>query len=582
MCHEPSGAAMKPTLGVGKGTVTLADFERADCILVFGQNPGTNHPRMLGELRAARKRGARIASFNPLRERGLERFADPQNALEMATLGDSPISSHYFQLKVGGDFALLKGMCKRVVELGALDRAFIAEHTTGFDAFAADLQAQPWEPLVEASGLTRAQIEQAADLYATSERVIACWGMGITQHRHSVATIQMIVNLLLLRGNLGRPGAGACPVRGHSNVQGDRTMGIYEKPPAAFLDRLGEVFGFEPPRAPGVDTIGAIEAMLNGTAKVFIAMGGNFAAATPDTAATWRALRQCGLTVHITTKFNRSHVVHGRQALVLPVLGRTEIDVQAAGPQGVTVEDSMSMVHLSAGMNAPASEHLLSEPMLVARMAAAALPRSRTPWLALAGDYAAIRDKIAAVLPDFAGFNEKIKTPGGFRLRNTASERQWATASGKAQFSTHALPTDLAVDRVAERHRDVRVFTLTTLRSHDQYNTTIYGHDDRYRGVHGHRRVVFINADDLRDLGMQAGDWVDITSLYVGEAGGAEGGEVQQRRAERFLLVAYDIPRGCLASYYPETNPLVPLQSFSIGARTPTSKSIPVTLSRHG
>jgi molybdopterin-dependent oxidoreductase alpha subunit len=500
----------------------------------------------------------------------------------MATLGDSPISSHYFQLKVGGDFALLKGMCKRVVELGALDRAFIAEHTTGFDALAADLHAQPWEPLVEASGLTRAQIEQAADLYATSERVIACWGMGITQHRHSVATIQMIVNLLLLRGNLGRPGAGACPVRGHSNVQGDRTMGIYEKPPAAFLDRLGEVFGFEPPRAPGVDTIGAIEAMLNGTAKVFIAMGGNFAAATPDTAATWRALRQCGLTVHITTKFNRSHVVHGRQALVLPVLGRTEIDVQAAGPQGVTVEDSMSMVHLSAGMNAPASEHLLSEPLLVARMAAATLPRSRTPWLALAGDYAAIRDKIAAVLPDFAGFNEKIKTPGGFRLRNTASERQWATASGKAQFSTHALPTDLAVDRVAERHRDVRVFTLTTLRSHDQYNTTIYGHDDRYRGVHGHRRVVFINADDLRDLGMQAGDWVDITSLYVGEAGGAEGGEVQQRRAERFLLVAYDIPRGCLASYYPETNPLVPLQSFSIGARTPTSKSIPVTLSRHG
>jgi molybdopterin-dependent oxidoreductase alpha subunit len=359
-------------------------------------------------------------------------------------------------------------------------------------------------------------------------------------------------------------------------------MGIYEKPPAAFLDRLGEVFGFEPPRAPGVDTIGAIEAMLNGTAKVFIAMGGNFAAATPDTAATWRALRQCGLTVHITTKFNRSHVVHGRQALVLPVLGRTEIDVQAAGPQGVTVEDSMSMVHLSAGMNAPASEHLLSEPLLVARMAAATLPRSRTPWLALAGDYAAIRDKIAAVLPDFAGFNEKIKTPGGFRLRNTASERQWATASGKAQFSTHALPTDLAVDRVAERHRDVRVFTLTTLRSHDQYNTTIYGHDDRYRGVHGHRRVVFINADDLRDLGMQAGDWVDITSLYVGEAGGEEGGEVQQRRAERFLLVAYDIPRGCLASYYPETNPLVPLQSFSIGARTPTSKSIPVTLSRHG
>jgi len=578
MCHEPSGSGLKPTIGVGKGTVTLADFEQADCILVFGQNPGTNHPRMLGELRAARKRGARIVSFNPLRERGLERFADPQNALEMATLGDSPISSHYFQLKVGGDFALLKGMCKRVVELDVLDTAFIAEHTTGFETFAAELREQPWEPLVQASGLTRAQIEQAADIYATSERVIACWGMGITQHRHSVATIQMIVNLLLLRGNLGREGAGACPVRGHSNVQGDRTMGIYEKPAAAFLDRLGEVFGFEPPREPGFDTVGAIEAMLDGRGKVFIAMGGNFAAATPDTAATWRALRQCELTVHITTKFNRSHVVHGRKALVLPVLGRTEIDVQATGPQGVTVEDSMSMVHLSAGMNAPASEHLLSEPMLVARLASATLKNSRTPWLALAGDYAAIRDGIEAVLPDFAGFNEKVKAPGGFRLRNTASERVWATASGRAEFSTHAMPTDLAVERAAERHRDVRVFTLTTLRSHDQYNTTIYGLDDRYRGVHGHRRVVFIHAEDIKDLGMKAGDWVDITSLYVDE----QSDDVQQRRAERFLLVAYDIPRGCLASYYPETNPLVPLQSFSIGARTPTSKSIPVTLSRHG
>ena len=587
MCHEPSGSGLRPTIGVGKGTVTLADFEQADGIFVFGQNPGTNHPRMLGELRAARKRGARIISVNPLKERGLERFADPQDKLEMMTFGSAPISSHYFQVQVGGDFALLKGMCKRVVELDdiavamqrprVLDVDFIAEHTAGFDAFIAELRAQPWEPLEAQSGLTRAQIEQAADLYASSERVIACWGMGITQHRHSVATIQMIVNLLLLRGNLGRPGAGACPVRGHSNVQGDRTMGIYEKPAPAFLDRLGAVFGFEPPREHGVDTVGAIQAMLEGRAKVFIAMGGNFAAATPDTAATWRALRQCELTVHITTKFNRSQVVHGRQALVLPVLGRTEIDVQASGPQGVTVEDSMSMVHLSTGMNAPASEHLLSEPLLVARMAAATLKRSRTPWLQLAGDYAAIRDKIEAVLPDFAGFNDKIRTPGGFRLRNTASERVWATPSGRAEFSTHALPTDLAVQRVAERQRDQRVFTLTTLRSHDQYNTTIYGHDDRYRGVYGHRRVVFIHADDLKDLGLQAGDWVDLTSLYV-----AEGStEVQQRRAERFLLVAYDIPRGCLASYYPETNPLVPLESFSVAARTPTSKSIPVVLSLH-
>ncbi len=579
MCHEPSGSGLRPTIGVGKGTVTLDDFEQADAIFIFGQNPGTNHPRMLGELRAAAKRGAKIVSFNPLRERGLERFADPQNKLEMATFGSTAISSHYFQLKIGGDLALLKGLCKRLIELDdtapVLDRDFIAAHTVGVEALIADLRAESWELIVAESGLSQAQIHQAAELYAGSQRVIVCWGMGITQHQHAVATIQMIANLLLLRGNIGRPGAGACPVRGHSNVQGDRTMGIYEKPAAAFLDRLGEVFGFEPPRAQGVDTVGAIEAMRDGQAKVFIAMGGNFAAATPDTAATWAALRRCALTVHVAIKFNRSHVVHGRQALLLPCLGRTEIDMQAGGPQGVTVEDSMSMVHLSAGLNAPASEHLLSEPMIVARLAAATLPASRTPWLALAGNYAAIRDKIAAVFPDFAGFNEKIKTPGGFRLRNTASERVWATASGKAEFRCHAVPTDTSVHRARRRQqqqKDSVVFALATVRSHDQYNTTIYGMDDRYRGVWGHRRVVFINAEDLRQIGMKAGDWVDITSLYD---------DGQSRHAERFLLVEYDIPRGCLASYYPETNPLVPLQSFAIDARTPTSKSIPVKLSVH-
>ena len=586
MCHEPTGAALKPTLGVGKGTVTLDDFEKADAIFIFGQNPGTNHPRMLGELREASKRGAKIVSFNPLKERGLERFADPQSAIEMATFGSSPISSHYFQLKIGGDLALLKGMAKRVFELDdiaqrdneprVLDLAFIAEHTTGLADFEASVRAESWDVIVAESGLSQAQISQAAELYAASERVIACWGMGITQHQHSVATIHMISNLLLLRGNLGRPGAGACPVRGHSNVQGDRTMGIYEKPTPAFLDRLGEVFSFTPPRDHGYDTVGAIEAMLAGKGRVFIAMGGNFAAATPDTAATYRALRQCALTVHIATKFNRSHVVHGAQALLLPCLGRTEIDVQAGGPQGVTVEDSMSMVHLSAGLNAPASEDLLSEPMIVARMAVACLPASRTPWMTLASDYSLIRDKIEAVLPDFAGFNEKIKKPGGFRLRNTASERVWVTASGKAEFRAHAVPTDTSVHRARAsvkskgKQTDTVVFALATVRSHDQYNTTIYGMDDRYRGVYGHRRVVFINADDLRQIGMKAGDWVDITSLY-------DDGE--SRSAKRFLLVAYDIPRGCLASYYPETNGLIPLSSFAIDARTPTSKSIPVKLS---
>ncbi|MET0519676.1 MAG: FdhF/YdeP family oxidoreductase [Burkholderiaceae bacterium] len=587
MCHEPSGSGLKPTIGIGKGTVTLHDFEKADAILIFGQNPGTNHPRMLGELREAAKRGARILSFNPLRERGLERFADPQSKIEMATFGSTPISSNYYQLQVGGDFALLKGMCKRVFELDdaaqaagqprVLDLAFIAEHTHGFETFEADVRAESWELLATESGLSKEQICQAAEIYAGSQRVIACWGMGITQHQHSVATIQMIVNLLLMRGNLGREGAGACPVRGHSNVQGDRTVGINEKPVAAFLDKLGEVFGFEPPREHGYDVVGAIEAMLAGKGKVFFALGGNFAAATPDTLATFRALRNCELTVHVTTKFNRSHIVHGRQALVLPCLGRTEIDVQASGPQGVTVEDSMSMVHISTGLNVPASEHLLSEPMIVARMAAATLPASRTPWLRMASDYALIREKIEAVLPDFAGYNEKIKTPGGFRLRNTASERVWATPTGKANFSTHAVPQDTPVHRARRRHgdgkaRDTVVFALGTTRSHDQYNTTIYGLDDRYRGVYGHRRVVFINAEDLKQIGMKAGEWVDITSIY-------DDGE--ERRADRFLLVEYDIPRGCLASYYPETNPLVPLSSFAITARTPTSKSIPVKLTPH-
>jgi len=582
MCHEPSGSGLRPTIGVGKGTVTLDDFERADAIFIFGQNPGTNHPRMLGELREASRRGAKIVSFNPLRERGLERFANPQNAIEMATLGSTPISSHYFQLRIGGDLALLKGMCKHVFELDdrarrdgrprVLDTAFIAEHTLGLESFEADVRAESWDVLETESGLTRAQIEQAAELYAEAGSVIACWGMGITQHQHSVATIQMIANLLLLRGNLGRPGAGACPVRGHSNVQGDRTMGIYEKPAPAFLDRLGEVFGFEPPREEGFDTVGAIEAMLDGRGKVFFAMGGNFAAATPDTHATWKALRHCELTVHVATKFNRSHVIHGRQALLLPCLGRTEIDVQAAGPQGVTVEDSMSMVHLSSGLNAPASPHLLSEPMIVARLAAATLPQSKTPWLWLVEDYSRIRDKIEAVFDDFRGFNEKIRKPGGFRLRNTASERVWATPSHKAHFSTHPVPRDTPVHR-ARRQTDAVVLTLATVRSHDQYNTTIYGMDDRYRGVYGHRRVVFIHREDLKAIGMKAGDWVDITSVYH-----PDGGADERRTAEKFLLVEYDIPRGCIASYYPETNALVPLQSFAIGARTPTSKSIPVVL----
>ena len=578
MCHEPSGSAMRPQIGVGKGTVTLDDFERADAIFIFGQNPGTNHPRMLGELRAASKRGARIVSLNPLRERGLERFADPQDKLEMATMGSTPISTHYFQLRVGGDFSFVKGMMKHVVEQEdagrqVLDHAFIAEHTIGIDALLADLRAESWPLLEQESGLSEAQMRSAADVYLNAKNVIACWGMGITQHAHSVATIQMITNLLMLRGNLGRPGAGVCPVRGHSNVQGDRTMGIWEKPPAAFLDRLRDVFGFEPPRTPGVDVVESIKLMLAGKGRVFFALGGNFAAATPDTYETWRGLRQCDLTVHVTTKLNRSHIVHGREALILPCLGRTEIDVQAAGPQGVTVEDSMSMVHISVGINPPAAEQLLSEPAIVARLAAATLgARSKTPWLWLIEDYARIRDKIEAVFDDFKHFNERIKVPGGFRLPNRAGERVWLTESKKAKFYAHAVPLDTPVHRAHERQLDNVVFTLFTTRSHDQYNTTIYGNDDRYRGVFGQRRVVFIHAADIKRLGMKDGDWVDLRTAW------SDGVE---RRADRFKLVAYDIPRGCLAAYYPETNPLVPLSSTAVIAGTPTSKSIPVMLSLH-
>jgi molybdopterin-dependent oxidoreductase alpha subunit len=559
MCHEPSGVALIEQIGSGKGSVTLEDFEYADAILIFGQNPGTNHPRMLGELRAASKRGCRIMAFNPLRERGLERFTHPQSPTEMMSGGSTRIASDYFQPRIGGDLAVATALAKVVVERGAIDTGFIAAHTEGYDAFADHLRAVDWDSLERESGLDRAQLEQAAQVYIDSNATILCWGMGITQHRRSVATIQMLMNLLLLRGNVGRPGAGPCPVRGHSNVQGDRTMGIYEKPPAAFLDRLGDVFGFEPPRDDGFDTIAAIEAMHDGRARVFFGMGGNFAAATPDTARTHEALRRCDLTVHVSTKLNRSHLVHGRDALILPCLGRTEIDLQATGPQAVTVEDSMSMVHLSSGMNPPASEHLLSEPAIIARLAAATLPHSRTPWLALVEDYDRIRDRIAEVVDGFEDFNRRVRRPGGFHLAHPARTRTFPTDSGKAVFFTHAVASPRADDTLLQ---------LMTVRSHDQYNTTVYGLDDRYRGVHGTRRVCFINAADLRRLGFRNGDEVDITSVW-------DDGE---RTAAGFRLVEYDIPSGCLAGYFPETNALVPLGHHAERARTPASKSIPVRL----
>ncbi|AOZ10334.1 FdhF/YdeP family oxidoreductase [Cupriavidus malaysiensis] len=580
MCHEATSRGLPDAVGIGKGTVTLDDFELADTLIIFGQNPATNHPRMLGELREASRRGATIVSVNPLRERGLERFASPQHPLEMLTLGSTPIASTFIQPRLGGDFALIKGVAKHLLELDdkavadgterLLDLDFIAEHTLGFEAFAADLRQESWPLLESESGVAREDIEALGRLYARGKRVIATWGMGITQHKHSVQTVQMLASLLMMRGNIGRPGAGLCPVRGHSNVQGNRTVGIEEKPSAAFLDRLGTVFGFDAPRQHGLDVVETIEQMIEGHVKVFLGLGGNFAMATPDTYRTFDALRSCDLTVHIATKLNRSHLVHGADALILPTLGRTEIDVQDGVAQGVTVEDSMSMVHVSYGMNKPASPHLMSETAIIANLAHATLGSAKVDWLAMAGDYARIRDAIEQVLDGFEQYNERIRQPGGFHLRVASRERDWQTPTGKANFIVHPVQQDTPIVRARRQHGE-RLMTLMTTRSHDQYNTTIYAMDDRYRGVFGMRRVVFIHPADIAMLGFRNGDWVDITTVWD---------DGIERRANYFRLVEYDIPRGCIGAYYPETNPLVPLDSVGDVCNTPTSKSIPVLLHR--
>lgn len=580
LCHESTSVGLPEMVGIGKGTVTLDDFEHADTLLLFGHNPATNHPRMLGQLRECAKNGARIISINALKERGLQKFADPQSMLEMLTFGGTKISETFIQPKLGGDLAFVKGMIKQLVEWDdeaiaaqaprLLDVAFIENHTLGIDALLADARAEAWETIIEESGVSKDEIIAIAKVYATGERVIATWGMGITQHKHAVATIQMITNLMLLRGNIGKPGAGLCPMRGHSNVQGNRTVGIYEKPSEQLLDGIARVYNFEPPREEGHDVVSAIKAMLEGNVKVFIGLGGNFSIATPDTDRTWEALRKCELTAHITTKLNRSHLVHGTKALILPCLGRTEIDQQASGPQGVTVEDSMSMVHVSYGMNKPASPKLLSEPAIVAGIAHATLKHSKTPWLWYIEDYDRIRDDIAKVLPDFADYNNRIKKPGGFRLPVPSSERVWSTPSGKAHFKPHAVPTDLPIHQ-ARRQFGEKVFQLMTTRSHDQYNTTIYGMDDRYRGIFGERRIIFINKADLAKLNLEAGEYVNLVSAW---------NDGISRRADNFMLVEYDIPQGCLGGYYPETNNLVPLDSVADISHTPTSKSVPVLIER--
>ncbi|WP_407293545.1 FdhF/YdeP family oxidoreductase [Stutzerimonas zhaodongensis] len=578
MCHEASGVALGESIGVGKGSVTFEDFAKADAIFVLGQNPGTNHPRMLEPLRDAVARGAQVVCFNPLKERGLERFQHPQHALEMLANGSAPLNTAFFRPALGGDMAAMRGIAKLLLfwereaqangEPAVFDRAFIEQHTSGIDSYLTTLDATRWETIERQSGLGLAELEQAARIFRDAERVIICWAMGITQHRHSVATIQEITNLQLLRGNLGKPGAGLCPVRGHSNVQGDRTMGINERPPAALLDALERRFDFKVPRQPGHNVVEAIGAMLEGRSKVFIGLGGNFAQATPDSHRTHQALQNCELTVQISTKLNRSHLTVGREALILPCLGRTDIDHQASGSQAVTVEDSFCMIHASYGQLEPLSPLMRSEPAIVAGIAQATLGDELLDWQALVADYARIRQLISDTIPGFSDFEARIQHPGGFHLDNPAANRRWKTASGCANFIANPLPTSLFGEALRDSDQQPDL-VLQTLRSHDQYNTTIYGLDDRYRGVRGQRRVVFANIEDIRRLGFESGQKVDIESLW---------NDGITRRVEGFTLLPFDVPPGQAAAYYPETNPLVPLASVGIGSHTPTSKSVAIRL----
>ncbi len=570
MCHESSGTALVESLGIGKGTVTLEDFEQTDLILIVGQNPGTNHPRMLTSLEHAKKKGAAIIAINPLAETGLLRFTDPNPeeyptpihfAAHLLGSGD-PLADLHLPVRINGDIALLKGIMKVLLAEdeasgGVLDHAFIRDHTVGFAELFADLEATSWHDIAEGSGIPREEIERAGRMVARSKRVIACWAMGLTQHRDAVATIRMLVNLLLLGGHIGRPGAGTCCVRGHSNVQGDRTMGIWERPTGPFLDALDKEFGFTSPRDPGHDTVDTITAMHEGEIEVFVALGGNFLSASPDTVCVADALQRCKLTVQISTKLNRSHLMTGRTALILPCLGRSERD-----PGGMlTVEDAMGVISGSNGRFDPVSPNLRSESAIIAGIAQATLGRRSTVrWSELASDYAKVRDRVGRVVAGFERFNQRIAA-GPFYLLNPARERRFVTSSGKAQFAVAPISShDLGRDR----------YLLMTIRSHDQFNTTIYGLHDRYRGIHGGRRVLFMHPADLAARGWTAGMRVDITSHFNQE----------RRVARRFQLVAYEIPRRCVAAYYPEANVLVPIGSVAEGSNTPTYKSLHVSLER--
>ncbi len=569
MCHESSGAALNATIGVGKGTVTLKDIsDEAELIVIVGQNPGTNHPRMLTSIEEAKKRGARVVSINPLPEAGLVNFRNPQTPRGLVGPG-TKIADRHLPVRVNGDLALFAGANRVLVEREdarpgtVLDADFIKRYCDGFEAAATHWRGLDWADIEAQSGLSRRDIEAFVDDYLATDRVIICWAMGLTQHRNAVATIREITNFLLLRGNIGKPGAGPCPVRGHSNVQGDRTMGIWEQMPDAFLDKLQAEFGFEPPRETGWDTVDAIRAMRDGKVDVFFALGGNFVAATPDSEVTSAAMTNCGLTVHVATKLNRSHLVHGREALLLPCLGRTERDMQAGGEQIVSVEDSMSMVHSSIGRLAPGSPQLRSEVAIVTGLGHA-LFGTDLGWLQMRDDYSVIRKHIEHVVAGFHAFEERLKHPGGFVLPSGPRDsRTFPTATGRAQLTVN--PPDTVA--VPPGH-----LLLQTVRSHDQFNTTVYGLDDRYRGIKGGRRVVFVNAGDLRELGLADGDIVDLVSVWRDE----------QRRAKAFRVVVYDTPPGCAAAYFPEANVLVPLDSTAETSNTPTSKSVVIRLESAG
>ncbi len=567
MCHESSGVALSETVGIGKGSVKLEDFYKTDVILIMGQNPGTNHPRMLNALQKAKENGATIISINPIVEAGLLNFNNPQE-LKGALGVKTKLTDVYLQVKINGDMPLLQALAKLMLdeELKSpgtvFDQTFIKEKTHGFEEYLEHIAQLNLNDLLIASGITLDQLRSVAKILCGKQKIIACWAMGLTQHKNSVNTIKEIVNILLLKGSIGKSGAGTCPVRGHSNVQGDRTMGIYEKPSKLFLDSVENVFQFKVPRAHGYDTVESIEAMHSGKAKVFFAMGGNFLSATPDTQYTARALENCDLTVHVSTKLNRSHLIHGKEALILPCLARTDKDMVNNELQFISVENSMGIIHSSKGRLNPISDKLMSEPMIVCRLAKATLSNSKVDWDKYMQHYDRIRESIEACIPGFDQYNERVRHASGFYLPNNARDNKYHTTTGKANFS---ISTNEAISLQADE------LLMMTIRSHDQFNTTIYGLNDRYRGIYNERRVVLMNPKDIKKHQLQERDLVNLYN-YHGDT---------ERVAKKFIVLAYNIPELCVATYFPETNVLVPLKSTAEKSNTPTSKSVVIKIRKY-